>query len=177
MKINTEDIEIKLCTLEDVDSVYELQNIIIDYFKEEEKGYFLPFDKKEYERIIENPKTDGEIYGVFFNHQMIAWGFLSVSNRMEELKKQIPEIDGRCADLDGIIVHPEYRGNHLQEILMKHLENRAKELGIKYLVAEITYDNKYSLENTLKLGYSIKTSYIKDGKIKRYIVSKNIEKR
>ena len=34
---------IKKCTIEDVDSIYNIQNIVIDNFKEQEKGYFLLF--------------------------------------------------------------------------------------------------------------------------------------
>lgn len=47
---------------------------------------------------------------------MIAWIFLSVSNRMKELRSYIPDIKGKCADIDGVIVLPEYRGNHLQNM-------------------------------------------------------------
>ena len=36
---------IKKCTINDVDSIYNIQNIVIDNFKEEEKGYFLHFKK------------------------------------------------------------------------------------------------------------------------------------
>lgn len=37
---------IRKCTTNDVDSIYDIQNIVIDNFKEEEKGYFLPFKKR-----------------------------------------------------------------------------------------------------------------------------------
>ncbi len=50
MKMNCEyfnkNIKIKKCTSSDVDSICNIQNIVIDNFKEEEKGYFLPFKKK-----------------------------------------------------------------------------------------------------------------------------------
>lgn len=49
MKMNCEyfnkNIKIKKCTSSDVDSICNIQNIVIDNFKEEEKGYFLPFKK------------------------------------------------------------------------------------------------------------------------------------
>lgn len=52
---------IKKCTTNDVDSIYDIQNIAIENFKEEEKGYFLPFEKETFLRIIDNPINDGEI--------------------------------------------------------------------------------------------------------------------
>ena len=72
-KINSENFEIRLCTLEDVKDIYSLQNIVIDYFKEDEKGYFLPFKEESYLRIVSNPINDGEIYGAFLKDKMVEF--------------------------------------------------------------------------------------------------------
>ena len=174
MKINIEEVQIRLCDSNDVDDIYKIENIVIDNFKENEKGYFLPFKKETYLRIVNDPINDGEIYGAFLDNKMIAWIFLSVSNRMKQIKSYIPDIEGKCADIDGVIVLPEYRGNHLQNILVKHLEKRAKELGINNIVAEVTFGNVYSLKNLQSMGYEIKTWYQKDENIKRHILLKKI---
>ena len=42
-KVNKQDLEIRLCTSSDVGDIYRIQNIVIDAFLENEKGYFLPF--------------------------------------------------------------------------------------------------------------------------------------
>lgn len=86
----------------------------------------MPFKKESYFRIVNDPINDGEIYGAFLDNKMVAWIFLSVSNRMKEIKSYIHDIKGKCADIDGVIVLPEYRGNHLQNMLVEHLEKRAK---------------------------------------------------
>lgn len=174
MNINTKDLDIRLCNEKDVKDIYSVQNIVIDNFKENEKGFFLPFKEESYLRIVNDPINDEEIYGVFLNNKMIAWIFLSVSNRMKEIKSYIPDIEGSCADIDGVIVLPEYRGNNLQNVLVKYLEQRAKELGIKNIVAEVTFENEYSLRNLQSLGYEIKTWYQKDENIKRYILLKKL---
>ncbi len=172
--VNIEDLEIRLCTSEDVKDIYELQNIVIDYFKEDEKGFFLPFKEESYLRIVNDSINDGEIYGAFLKDKMIAWIFLSVSNRMKEIKSFIPDIEGSCADIDGVIVLPEYRGNGLQKLLVNYLEKKAKEKGICNVVAEVTFGNEYSLRNLQDLGYEIKTWYQKDENIKRHILLKKI---
>ena len=118
--------------------------------------------------------NDGEIYGAFINNVMVAWIFLSVSNRIKEIKNYISDIEGKCADIDGVIILPEYRGNHLQNILVEHLEKRAKELEIYNIVAEVTFGNEYSLRNLQSMGYEIKTWYQKDENIKRYILLKRL---
>ena len=175
MKINIEEVQIRLCDSNDVDDIYKIENIVIDNFKENEKGYFLPFKKETYLRIVNDPINDGEIYGAFLDNKMIAWIFLSVSNRMKEIKSFIPDINGKCADIDGVIVLPEYRGNGLQKILVNYLEKKAKEKGIDNVVAEVTFGNDYSLKNLEDLGYEIKTWYKKDENIKRYILLKKLE--
>ena len=105
---------------------------------------------------------------------MIAWIFLSVSTRMEQIKSFIPDINGKCADIDGVIVLPEYRGNGLQKILVNYLEKKAQEKGINNVVAEVTFENDYSLKNLQDLGCEIKTWYRKDENIKRYILLKKL---
>lgn len=176
-RINADDLEIRICNSNDVKDIYEIQNIVIANFNENEKGYFLPFKKESYLRIVDDPINDGEIYGAFLDNKMIAWIFLSVSNRMKEIKSYIPDIKGKCADIDGVIVLPEYRGNHIQNMLVEHLEKRAKELGINNIVAEVTFGNEYSLKNLQSMGYEIKTWYQKDENIKRHILLKRLELR
>ena len=165
-KINLNNLEIRTCNSNDVKDIYNIQEIVINNFKKEEKGYFLPFTEEWYLRIVNNPDKDGEIYGAFCNNKMIAWIFLSVSTRMEQIKSFIPNIDGKCADIDGVIVLPEYRGNALQKILVNYLESKAKEKGITNIVAEVTFGNDFSLNNLQSLGYEIKTWYQKDENIK-----------
>lgn len=172
--ITNKNIKIRKCNANDADSIYNIQNIVIDNFKEEEKGYFLPFKKDTYLRIVNDPINDGEIYGAFIDNKMIAWIFLSVSNRMKELKQMIPNIKGNCADIDGVIVLPEYRGYGLQKILVKYLEEKAREKGISNIIAEVTFENVYSLRNLKDLGYEEQTWYQKDENIKRYILLKNL---
>ncbi len=173
MKIE-QSIIIRKCTTSDVDSIYDIQNIVINNFREEEKGYFLPFKKETYLRILNDPINDGEIYGAFIENRMIAWIFLSISNRMKELKQMIPNLDGSCADIDGVIVLPEYRGYGLQKTLVKYLEEKAIKKGISNIIAEVTFGNIYSLRNLKDLGYEEQTWYQKDENIKRYIFLKKL---
>lgn len=173
-KINLNELVIRICNSDDVKDIYDIQKIVINSFKENEKGYFLPFTEEWYLRIVNNPLKDGEIYGAFYKNKMIAWIFLSVSTRMEQIKSFIPDINGKCADIDGVIVLPECRGNGLQKILVNYLEKKVQEKGINNVVAEVTFENHYSLKNLQDLGYEIKTWYQKDENIKRHILLKKI---
>lgn len=174
-KIDLNKVEIRICDSNDVKDIYNIQEVVIDNFKESEKGYFLPFKEESYLRIVNNPDKDGEIYGAFYNKKMIAWIFLSVSDRMEQIKNFIPDITGKCADIDGVIVLPEYRGNGLQKMLVNYLELQAKKKGIFNIIAEVTFGNEFSLKNLQDMGFEIKTFYKKDENIKRHILLKKLD--
>jgi GNAT superfamily N-acetyltransferase len=165
---------IRKCTANDIDEICNIQKVVIDNFKEEEKGYFLPFKKETFLKILKDPINEGEIYGAFIENKMIAWIFLSVSNVMKELKQMIPNVNGSCADIDGVMVLQEYRGYGLQKILVKYLEERAIEKGINNIIAEVTFGNIYSLRNLKDLGYEQQTWYQKAENIKRYILLKKL---
>ena len=51
--IRKPNIEIRKCTINDVDEIYNIQNIIIENFEQEEKGIFLPFKKRNILKNIE----------------------------------------------------------------------------------------------------------------------------
>ncbi len=101
--------------------------------------------------------------------------FLSISSRMEEIKSYVEDMKGSCADIDGVVVLPEYRGNNLQCIMVSYLEKRAKEMGIENVLAEVTFGNFYSKNNLEKLGYRVVNWYQKDKNIKRYIMQKKLD--
>lgn len=134
----------------------------------------MPLKKESYLRIVNDSINDGYIYGAFIYEKMVGWIFLSVSDRMKEIASYIPDICGKCADIDGVIVLPEYRGNGLQCMMVHYLEEQAKLMGIYNVIAEVTFGNCYSLSNLEKLGYEVLNYYVKDEKIKRHILMKKI---
>ena len=72
--------------------------------------------------------------------------------------------------MDTAAVHPNYRGHGLQQRMMLHAE---QELAGKILMCTIHPDNRYSLNNVLKQGYSIEKKTEKYGSV-RYILRKDL---
>lgn len=73
-KINMEKLQIKLCTVNNIEHIYKIQNIVINNFKKVKKA-FLTFKYESYLWIVNDPINDGKIYGTFLDGEMIAWGF------------------------------------------------------------------------------------------------------
>lgn len=82
---------------------------------------------------------------------MIAWIFLSVSTRMEQIKNFIPDINGKCADIDGVIVLSEYRGicagfnNILRALGTDVIEDKSK----SHDIYEKSYRYKIKIEKDI----------------------------
>lgn len=79
------------------------------------------------------------------------------------------------ANMDTIAVHPDYRGLGLQRKLMKEAENWAFAHGYRILMCTVHPENRFSLDNMLKLGYRIEKKLPKYGSV-RYVLRKDIPK-
>lgn len=79
----------------------------------------------------------------------------------------------QSVNMDTIVVHPDYRGMGLQRILMTEAENWAREEGYKTLMCTVHPENRYSLDNMLRLGYQIRKKLPKYGSV-RYVLQKDI---
>lgn len=79
----------------------------------------------------------------------------------------------RVAHMDAVAVLPEYRGNYLQERLLKAAE---KELKTKpeycFFMATVHPENIYSLRNFQRLGYRVAATVRKYGGLPRYVLLK-----
>lgn len=173
--VDEKDLKMRECSVENLDDIYNIQTIMLDTFREEEKNFFIPDTKEYFNEILDNPNDYGWIYGLYLDDKMIGWIYLSVSKRVDELVSNIPNRKGKYADIDGVIVIPEYRGNHLQNYMMKYVEDKAKEKHIDNIVGEISFENTYSYQNFKELGYEIVAQYKKQGTINRNILAKKMK--
>lgn len=174
MKIDRNKVKIKLCNTSDVEELYNVQSIIVNEFDEKEKGYYLPFEKDILLRILSSPLTDGKIYAAFYEEKMMAWIFLSIHESIKDLLLHIPHIKGKSADIDGVMVLPNYRGNNLQIELLNYVFSVAKSDNVVNVLGEITYGNNYSLNNAYKVGFEKEGEYNKTNDIKRHILVKKL---
>lgn len=79
----------------------------------------------------------------------------------------------RVVNMDTAAVHPDYQGLGLQRKLMARAEEDLTEEGKYILLCTVHPDNRYSLNNALKLGYDIQTRLEKYGSV-RYILRKDL---
>ena len=68
----------------------------------------------------------------------------------------------RCANFKICLVHPDWRGHHLQVLLGNRLSTEAKARGYDFLCATASPYNAASIKSLLRLGYHV------DHKLEKY---------
>ena len=138
---------------------------------EQDEWFFLDPDEEVYEMMEQDAMgiwlaQDGERIAAVF---CVVYPGLKEFNLGYDLGFSEDDLH-RVVHMDTVAVHPDYRGQGLQHRMMLHAE---QELTGRILMCTIHPDNKYSLNNVLKQGYTIKMRVEKYGSI-RYILQKNL---
>ena len=138
---------------------------------EQDEWFFLDPDEEVYELM------DQDAMGIWLaeENERIAAVFCVVypGDREFNLGYDLGFTEGelsRVVHMDTAAVHPDYRGHGLQHRMMLHAE---RELDGRILMCTIHPDNRYSLNNVLKQGYSIEKKTEKYGSV-RYILRKDL---
>ena len=95
----------------------------------------------------ENPSNSNEVAGMF----AIKYPGMTPDNlgRYQSFSEEQLQL---CAHMESTIVHPQYRGYHLQAQMAQEAEELLEKLPYKYLFATIHPDNQYSMNNMMRCG-------------------------
>lgn len=90
--------------------------------------------------------------------QLLAWSKSNNDLMLVALKNQAivgyalfsVHLPTKKATFENLWVNPNYRGQNIASLLVKHSQKKLKEININYLVAIVSADNK-AIKNFLKL--------------------------
>ena len=164
------DIRIRKIEMDELDKYLEFSHIVKDMMAEDD-WFFLDPD----EEVREMMARDDVGIWLAEDGGRIAAAFCIVYPGMEEFNIGYDlgfseEELKRVVHMDTAAVHPDYRGRGLQNRMMAHAE---QELGGRILLCTIHPDNCYSLNNVLKLGYTIEKKTQRYDSV-RYILRKDL---
>ena len=164
------DIQIRKIGMDEVHKYLEFLHEV-KAVMEQDEWFFLDPDEEVYEMMAQNAMDiwlaeDGARIAAVF---CVVYPGLRPVNLGYDLGLEEEDLK-RVVHMDTAAVHPEYRGQGLQHRMMRHSE---EELGGKILMCTIHPDNRYSLNNVLKQGYTIEKKTEKYGSI-RYILRKDL---
>lgn len=168
----------RTCTLADLDKMMALQEIV--YSSIQNRDIFMPSDRNDNAGYLEAPNF---VIGCFDGDTMVAYCSFDLPgenacNYGWDLGWQL-EKTVSAAKLDTIVVHPSYRGNHLQQQLISYtLEVAQKEneinRSIRYILTTVSPENKHSLHNVQAMGFEILMQKQKYGGKERFILCREL---
>ncbi len=167
-------VTVRICTAADLDEMMALQEIVC--LAIENQDIFVATDRKENAGYFDAPNF---VIGCFDGEKMIAYSTLVMpgkgpGNYGWDLDWPLEKILS-CAKLDTIVVHPDYRGNQLQQKLIAlTVELAGENHDIKYLLATVSPYNKYSLHNVQTMGFEILMKKLKYGGKERFILCRTL---
>lgn len=177
LKQNNESFHVALLSLEHIEQILSLQNIVVEAL--EDKSRLQPLSQEEFQYILEG---NGMMIGAFIENELIAFRALLV-----------PPIDDEHLGLDiglseselhRIIyqeisnVHPNCRGNGMQKILANVIMDELQKEDSKYdyVCCTVAPFNIPSLKDKFAQGMAIAALKEKYGGNLRYVFVKELRR-
>lgn len=164
--ILNDNIKIKTATPAELNILMKFQSDIIN--KMEHKEFFTPLTEEEF---LEPINGIGNVYMLFYHKEMIGLFVLNASPSKEIISEYNLENPTNIGIFDSIMIKEKYRGYGLQRQCISYLDKKAKKYNLKEIIATVHPDNKYSLNNFLKMKYQI-TNKLKIHNGTRYLIAK-----
>lgn len=164
----------KLLDLSYINKIMELQEEIINGI--ENKEIYACSHREEFEECI---NETGKIIGCLDEEDnLIAMGVYVNKGLKEGNYGNDIDITGdellKVGQIESTVVREDYRGNGLQKIICKMLEDISLNNGDTLITATASPYNEFSVDTFLKQGYEIKKDKLKYGGLRRYILAKSL---
>ena len=170
MHTSDASLQIRLCTMQDLDDIMKLQDRICTFLDQPE--LFVPTCREDNASYLVLPNR---FFGVYDQDRLIAYASLifpgtSTGNLGWDLEWEEEKVT-RCATLDTIVVDPAYRGLGLQRTLIRRcIDYTLSVREDSILLTTVCPANKYSLRNVQSEGFQILKRLLKYGGRDPYIL-------
>ncbi|PEA88775.1 N-acetyltransferase [Bacillus thuringiensis] len=175
LKQNNESFHVTLLSLEHIEQILSLQNIVVEAL--EDKSRLQPLSQEEFQYIL---KGNGMMIGAFIENELIAFRALLVPPIDDEhlgLDIGIPESQLHRVIYQEISnVHPNCRGNGMQKILANVIMDELQKEDSKYdyVCCTVAPFNIPSLKDKFAQGMEIAVLKEKYGGSLRYVFVKKL---
>ncbi|PES33900.1 N-acetyltransferase [Bacillus thuringiensis] len=175
LKQNNESFHVTLLSLEHIEQILSLQNIVVEAL--EDKSRLQPLSQEEFQYIL---KGNGVIIGAFIKNKLIAFRALLVPPIDDEhlgLDIGLPESELHRVIYQEISnVHPNCRGNGMQKILANVIMDELQKEDSKYdyVCCTVSPFNIPSLKDKFAQGMEIAVLKEKYGGSLRYVFVKKL---
>ncbi|MFV0625792.1 MAG: hypothetical protein ACK5N8_00400 [Alphaproteobacteria bacterium] len=163
---------IRPLTVKDCAAMADLSESIYDNLKEGQECFIHKHDRKYYREIMEKENSDVNFVGAFIGHQLIAMSNFRMVDNYADLQEEFPNHklnifskerklgDVSVAVLGSDSVHPKFRGNHLNQIMVLYRQNMARHMGATDVVSIIDRKNVWNMTPYFENGFNMFSSGI-----------------
>lgn len=150
----------------DIDSYLQLVETVKESM--ENANWLGDFSIDDYRYLLNHGSM---IYGAYYADLLVGSFMLIPATEKDIQKFNLSQLDCRAvADYGPQMVHPDYRGNKIQSLLLRKIDEVAKKQGYNIAVTTIHPDNIYSINNILSDGFiKFKELVLRRGKRNLYI--------
>ena len=164
-------VQLRRCTLEEAPAVFALQNEVRAAMPD--PSLFVPDTLENIAGYVRDDLCIGAWQGNRLGGYLIV-RFCRQSEHNYAAFMGIPRTEwAHWANADSAIVHPDFRGNGLQRLMLQ----AAMPLfpgNITHIGATVSPENQYSLNNALASGFAIVTRREMYGGYDRYLLAKEL---
>jgi predicted GNAT family N-acyltransferase len=161
-----ETFSVILQSMDDIEHMINLQKTVHDSLSAEEKSFLLPKSK---DFFAEHFVQGNHVIGILCNNVLIAQSIIVnpteghsvmavVDIPVQEQKAEQISVQPKAEQisiLQGVVVHPDYRGNKLMNEMVGAWLTLAGQLGREHASARVHTDNQASLTVFLKEGFTV----------------------
>lgn len=173
MKLSQQEITFAACTPAHLPAILALQDAAFDVLENPDM-----LRRNSAQMLAACLQPPHRTIGAFYQGNLIAFIILYHGGETDENIGYDIGVDEKnilsVANVKLVIVHPAYRGNGLQRLLMQHLETQAKTAGYTTLCATVSPLNIHSRRNFEKGGFVYHSTKTKYGGLTRNVFYKKI---
>lgn len=159
---------IRPCTLEDLDEIVRLQEVV--YENMPDQTMLSITEKDEIEESLRLDKCYcAEVDGEMIAYSMLVAPRISYRNTGTYLGYDDDRLM-KTATMDLSLVKPGHRGHHMQRRMIDIRLKDAKELGAEEVLSTVEPNNSHSLNNLVGSGFEIITTKVIYDGLKRNIL-------
>lgn len=146
---------IKEVTSRELNKIIDLQDLV--YESLDDKTYFIKSPRKRFLEIFSCKKN--LCIGIYDekSNKLVGYANLTTSKYASDkyFSNVLPEEKSKTMYFRTIFIHPNNRGNNLQEKVIEYFEEYCRRNNLKNIILTVHPDNKYSKNNFLKKNYNV----------------------
>ncbi|MDR1693860.1 MAG: hypothetical protein LBR70_01510 [Lactobacillaceae bacterium] len=164
---------IRPLTIKDCSAMEDLSVCIYENLREGQECFIHKHDREYYRDIFQGDDTDNvKFIGVFVGKHLVAMSYFRIIDNDNDLQPELPnhKLDIFSADrgvgevvvaaFGSDSVHPDYRGNRLNTVMVDYRANYAKMLGATDFVSIIDRKNVWNMNPYFDNGFNMFASSV-----------------